>query len=445
MASSEKTVRDTLQWVLALVKTADAKAQALVSLTAQHTANTRFANNEITSGGDVEEMALSLQLALGLRTATATTNQVDDASLKTLVERVLAMAKHCPEDPELMPVLGPQTYGKSPMAFDPEIERLETQTRARIAKEAIDTGRSSALQMAGYLEQNTSLEGHATSAGLIALHPSTSLSVSMTARTKDGTGSGHVDNVSRRFKGIDAVALAAQACATAVASAKPKRLEPGRYTVILEPLAAMEIASSFQQVMSARRADEGRSFFSKPGGGTREGEELLSKLVTLRSDWSSAEAPGLPFDNEGLPLKPVTWVDQGTITTLAADRYWAKTHHRTVTGAFAGLVMSPGASTREALIRGVQRGVLISRFWYTNFTDREATMLTGLTRDGTFLIENGELVGSVNNFRFNQSLALALKNVDALESRLSLTDLVDCAAPALRTHEFNLASTSDAV
>ena len=212
MASSEKMVRETMQRVLGFVKAADPKAQSAVTLSADHVANTRFACNEISTGGDVDETTLSLQVALGLRVATSSTNQVDDASLRALVERVITMAKSCPEDPEYMPVLGPQTYGKSAAAFDAAIDRLDALARARVAKKAIEVGRPSELLVAGFLTHTSSLKGHATSAGLLTVHPGAWAGLSLTVRTKDGTGSGHVDNVSRQWKQVDTRALATQAC-----------------------------------------------------------------------------------------------------------------------------------------------------------------------------------------------------------------------------------------
>ncbi len=443
--TTEKGVRDAMQRVLGFVRAADPKAEASVSVTAEHRANTRFARNEITTSGDREELSLTLTVGLGLRRASASTNQVDDASLKELAERSLGMARLSPENPETMPVLGPQTYGKSPLAFDAEIAKLDALARAKVAEQVIDTGKPSELQVAGFLEHSAGLFGRATSAGLLAMHPMSWASLSMTARTKDGTGSGHEANDSRRWKDLDVTAMATRACATSVASKQPKKLDAGHYTVVLAPLASAEFAGSFVSLLDARAADEGRSAFAKKGGGTREKEKLVNELVTIRSDWSAAEAPGLPFDAEGLPLKPITWVDKGVLTLLPANRYWAQKQSRLATNYPSAYVMDKGASSHEALIKGVKRGVLISRFWYTRWLDEETAMLTGLTRDGTFLIENGEIVGPINNFRFNQSVVETLKNIEAVESKLSLTDNADVRVPEFRTNDFFLASTSEAV
>ena len=443
--STEKTVRDTLQRTLGFVRTAEPKAEASVSVSSEHTAHTRFARNEITTSGDGDEYGLSVTVTLGLRHASSHTNQLDDASLRSLVERTVAMARLSPENPETMPVLGAQTYGKSPLAFDPEISKLDPTARAKVAKQVIDAGRGDSLQVAGFLMHGAGLTGKATSAGMLALHPSAWASLSMTARTADGTGSGHEDNASRRWRDIDVAAMAARACATSVTSKQPKKLEAGHYTVVMAPLAANEFAGQLVGLLDARSADEGRSVFAKPGGGTREKQKVLNDLVTIRSDWSSPDAPALPFDSEGLPLRPITWVDKGVLTQLASDRYWAKKHGRVATNHPTGYVMERGTSSHDAMIKGIKRGVLISRFWYTRWLDEETAMLTGLTRDGTFLIENGEIAGSVNNFRFNQSVVEALKNIDAMASTLSLTGHADARVPEFRTNDFYLASTSDAV
>ena len=441
---TERQLRDVMQRVLSLTKAAEPKAQARVLLSTSHGANTRFARNEVTTSGENDEADVSLVVGLGKREASTGSNQIDDASLKALVERTVAMAKVAPENPEVTDVLGPQKYGTQTLDFDSQVDAIDATTRAQAAKVIIDQAKAKSLQLAGFFTHSTSRFGRATSAGAFAVHASTDISLSVTARSEDGTGSGYASAASHLRKDIDFAALAARACDTAIASRQPKKLDPGAYTVVLEPLAVESLAGSLLESLDARSTDEGRSFFSK-NGGSREHEQLASRLVTLKSDWSSALTPGAPFDGEAFALKPTTWIDKGVITTLSCSRYWAAKKNRAPTGNHSGFQLSPGSASRDALIRGVKRGVLINRFWYTNWVDQQTLLLTGLTRDGIFLIENGEIVGPVNNFRFNQSVMELFANVEALGSVLQPTSSADIRVPALRAHDFHLASPSDAV
>jgi predicted Zn-dependent protease len=153
----------------------------------------------------------------------------------------------------------------------------------------------------------------------------------------------------------------------------------------------------------------------------------------------------LPFDGEGRALGAQAWITKGVVSALATSRYWASKTGKSPIGGHGGFEVAPGSSERSALVAGVRRGVLISRFWYTNWVEAQNLLMTGLTRDGTFLIENGEIVGPVNNFRFNQSVAEAFAKCDALSNTLEAAHDAETVTPAMRTHEFLLASVSEAV
>ncbi|HWU88616.1 MAG TPA: metallopeptidase TldD-related protein, partial [Kofleriaceae bacterium] len=195
--------------------------------------------------------------------------------------------------------------------------------------------------------------------------------------------------------------------------------------------------------LGARRADEGRSFFSKPGGGTRIGEKLFPDAITLRSDPTDAQLAVTPFDREALPLQPTTWIEKGELRALAYGRYWAQKQGKPPTGQPEGWILDGGTASRDELVKGVARGVLITRCWYLRWIDQQSILATGLTRDGVFLIENGAVTRPVNNFRFNESPVQMLARCDGLSTAVVTEGNV--RVPALRTHEFNLASISEAV
>ena len=416
--------------------------EAIASLSHSRGGNSRFAVNEITSSSEVETLSLSVTVQIGERSATATTNQLDDRSIDSVVGRAQRMARIAPKNPETMPVLGRQKYQSVPKARDPATATFTPVARAKAVETMLTAAKAAKVTIAGFYEHSLYLRALATSAGLSAVHAWTQASLSCTARTPDGTGSGWAGAQSNQAADLDVPQLAKTAVDKAVTSAKPRRLEPGKYTVVLEPAAVAGMLDAMTGAFGARRADEGRSLFAKTGGGTKVGEKLFPELITLRSDPLDPALAGKPFDDEGFPLAATAWIDRGTVKQLRYDRYWAKKQGAKATGYSNGWILDGGKATRDELIKGVQRGVLITRFWYIRTLDPQTILLTGLTRDGTFLIENGVITGPVNNFRFNESPVQMLARCDGLTAGV-LTE--GMRVPALRTHEFNLASISEAV
>lgn len=416
--------------------------EAIASLFHSRGGNSRFAVNEITSSSEVETLSLSVSIQIGKRSAVATTNQLDDRSIDNVVGRAQRMARLAPENPEAMPVLGKQKYRPVPKASDPATASFTPAARAKAVETMLAAAKGANVTIAGFYEHDQYVRAVATSAGLTAAHTWTQASLSCTARTPDGTGSGWAGAKSNKVADLDVALLAKTAVDKAATSAKPHRLEPGKYTVVLEPAAVANMIDEMTGAFGARRADEGRSFMTKAGGGTKLGEKLFPDSITLRSDPYDPALAGQPFDGDGLPLAATTWIDRGTITALRYDRYWAKKQGTKPTGYSNSWILEGGKATRDELIKGVKRGVLITRFWYIRDLDPQTILLTGLTRDGTFLIENGAITAPVNNFRFNESPVQMLAKCDGLTAGV-LTE--GWRVPALRTHEFNLASISEAV
>ena len=435
--------RGLLAKVIALGKRTPG-AEVIASLASARAGNTRFAVNEITSSGDVETRQLSVTIKLGKRSATATTNQLDDRSLADVVARAARMAKLAPENPEAMPPLGRQTYRTVKGARDVATAKLGPAARAKAAEASLRAATAAKVSIAGFYEHATRSLALASSAGLAAYHAWTSAGLTCTARTPDGTGSGWAGGSSHRAADVDAAALANIAVDKGVRSARPTKLAPGRYTVVLEPAAVADLLGFLTGSFDARRADEGRSFFSKPGGGNRVGEKLFPDFVTLRTDPTDPQLVARPFDDEGFPRAPATWIDKGVVEGLVYDRFWAQKQGKPPTGRPKGVILDGGTATREQLIKDVKRGVLITRFWYLRWIDPQTILVTGLTRDGVFLIENGAVTRPVNNFRFNESPVHMLAKCDALTPSVVAPE-GGMRVPALRTHEFNLASISEAV
>jgi predicted Zn-dependent protease len=420
-------------------------AEVRASAWSGSTANIRFALGTVQSCGDVSQDTVNLRVALGKRHAAAYGNQTHDAALAELAQRAVAMAKLAPEDPESMPLLGPQSYGAAVDAYDPSLADVSDEARAATAATAMQVTRKAGLREAGYFETSSGSVVVTDSAGLRAFTRATYGELTMTARTPDATGSGWALAASHRAQEIDAGLVVRAACDKAQRSAHARPLSPGKYTVVLEPAAVGDLLGFLGSPLDARAVDEGRSALTRKGGGSPLGERIASDLVTLRSDPSDPELPVAPFDeDDGLPRKAIDWIENGKLNALSYSRYWAAKQGKQPTSLGGWHLLGGKAGSIEELVAGVKRGLLVTRFWYTRTLDEQLALVTGLTRDGVFLIENGKITTPVNNFRWNESPLTMLKNCDALTRETWRVDH-NTRVPALRTHEFNMASLSDAV
>ena len=411
--------------------------------------NTRFADGGITTSGGVTDTSVRVFVTIGRRRASASTNVLEDASLKRTVELAISLARLSPEDPELMPELGAQSY-RAINAYVPRTAMLDPEIRSGAISRAIESattaGRSAgSIFTAGFLEAAAHVVAVATSRGLFAYHRSTEADLSVTARTPDGTGSGWATGGARDWGKVDPAAIGRLAAQKAVASRNPQTIEPGLYTAVLEPSAVTDLVPLLGGALNARSADEGRSPFSKPGGGTRIGEKVMDERVMLYSDPSDPQLLGQPFDNEGLPLGRRVWVENGVLRNLAYSRFWAQKQGKQPTGpAFAGgMALAGGTKTTEEIIAGCTRGILVTHFFYIRSLDVRTVLQTGLTRDGTFLIENGTITRALKNFRWNESPLLMLNRLEDIGRPVLTT--AGRLMPALRVRDFNFASLSEAV
>jgi predicted Zn-dependent protease len=442
---TEAEAKQLVDRVLAMATGVD---EMRVNVVSAWSGNTRFADSSITTSGGVTDIAVTVTITVGRRRASSSTNVLEDAALKRTVELATALARLAPEDPELMPELGPQTY-RPTNAFiartllDPE---MRSGAVNRAIESASTAGRSAgSIFTAGYLETNGRAVAVGTSRGLFAYHRSTDADFSVTARTPDGTGSGWATGGARDFGTVDPAAIGRIAAQKAVASRNPQTIEPGLYTAVLEPAAVTDLVPLLNFAMSARTADEGRSPFSKPGGGTRIGEKVMDERVTLYSDPADPQLLGQPFDNEGLPLARTMWVEKGVLRNLAYSRFWAQKQGKQPTGSMlaGGLALTGGTKSTEELIAGCARGILVTHFFYIRSLDPRTVLQTGLTRDGTFLIENGTITKSLKNFRWNESPLLMLNRLEDIGRPVLTTS--GRLMPPLRIREFNFASLSEAV
>jgi predicted Zn-dependent protease len=426
--------------------------QTRVNITREWNGNTRFADASITTSGGITDIAVTVTATIGRRRASASTNILEDASLRRTVDLAAQLAQLSPEDPELMPELGSQQYVAA-NAFFEDTANLTPAARAGAVRRTVDAAGGGKIFVAGFLNVYVTEMAVATSNGLFAYHRTTDANLSATARTPDGTGSGWASAGSQDWGTIDPSTIGRVAARKAEASRNPVALDPGLYTAVLEPQAVNDLVPLLAGALIARNADEGRSAFSKPGGGTRVGEKVVDSRVTLYSDPADPELLGLPFDIEGLPLKRTVWIENGTLKNLSYTRFWAQQMGVAPTGTVGlnnvsnvlagGLKLTGGTKTTEEVIAGCERGILVTHFFYLRSLEPRTVLYTGLTRDGAFLIEKGKVTRPLKNFRWNESPLLILNRLEEIGRPEPVA--ARRRMPALRIRDFNFASSSDAV
>ncbi len=298
------------------------------------------------------------------------------------------------------------------------------------------------LTAAGYLEDTTGFIAIGNSKGLFGYNKETSGDFTITVRTADERGSGYGVQSFTDASKLDTKGVTQIAIDKAVSSRDAKEMQPGKYTVILEATASGELLSLMINALDARSADEGRSFFGKKGGGNKIGEKLFNEKVQIISDPSNLDNPASPFAPDGRPRQRVTWVENGVLKNLPYSRYWAQQKGVDALPPPSGIIMQGSEQTLTDLIKGTEKGILVTRFWYIRPVDPQTLVFTGLTRDGTFYIENGAMKYAIKNFRFNESPAAMLNNVEALGKPVRIGGNM---IPPMKIRDFNFTSLSDAV
>ncbi len=416
---------------------------------------TRFANSSITANLIEHDQEVTITVCYGQKSASASTHQFDDASLKRMIAQVQELAKRKPANEELMPLVKPPQQYIEVNATMPDAVNFGPVERAKMVKASTDICEKKGVLGAGYIPKMYWTDAIANSEGLFTYFRYAEASFILTCRTPDQTGSGWAGTTGMKQVGdIDATALTEVAADKALKSRKPRALEPGNYTVILEPRPAARYLSLILGAFNARNAEERRSFMSgKERGTSRLGEKVFGDNFTLRSEINNPVLRQTPVGQDGLAAQPTTWVEKGVVKNLFYDRYWAQHQKREPTGTAPqmSLVMEGGTTTVEEMIKTTKRGLLITFFWYIRAVDPQTLLNTGMTRDGLFLIENGEIVAPVQNFRWNESPAVSFNNITALGRPVPMhtgeaydnpgTALV----PPMKIEDFTMTSISPAV
>jgi predicted Zn-dependent protease len=419
--------------------------QTEVMVTSGKTELTRFTRNAVHQNVADSDITVRVRAVLGKRTGVAMSNVLDDAALKDLVQSAIEIAKLSPEDPDLPDL---PRGGKSATPEGAYVDRTAYATpeqRAMMADAVFKTAESNGYWCAGFVTTAASGVTIANSSGACASFDGTDAGVNVKMNAADSTGfaEGYDTDVTR----LDAHVIGETSAHKARDSAKPQTVEPGPWTVILEPAAFGELFIYLSDHFSAQAFDEGSSFLSDGLG-----KQYLGDNVTITDDYAHPLNPGMPFDYEGQPAQRLALIEGGVARDVVTDSYWAHKLGRPNTGhalpapnasgpQAMHLVVAPGRKPASELISETKRGLLITRFWYIRTVDQKKAIVTGMTRDGTFLIENGEITGGVRNMRFNQSIIEALKNCE-LANALHRTGgyAYSLVVPAVKIDGFNFSS-----
>ena len=408
---------------------------------------TRFANNTIHQNVADHTLSISVRAVVDGRTARATTNKTDDESLRRVVAAAATLARHQPENPDLLPMLGPQKYQKVARYFDATATE-NPMDRARAVTRVCKMADKKKQTAAGIFASGSHQSVLANSKGLFASHQYTDAEFSVTIL--EDKSSGWAKSSSPDIRDIHPDELAESASNKAIASRNPRVLEPGHYTAILEPSAVLDVIGSLFLDFAGTSILDKRSCLND-----RMGKKLFGENVTLWDDVYHPYQLGAPYDGEGLPRQKILLVDRGVPKNLVYSRTTAKKMKAKPTGhglplpneygeAPMNLVFSGGDKSVEDMIRSTERGILVTRVWYIREVDPYEKILTGMTRDGTFLIENGRIAAGIRNFRFNQSVIEMLSNVEMLGPavRAAGEESFEMVVPAMKVGNFHFSEVT---
>ncbi len=400
---------------------------------------TRFANNEVTQNVFTRRQSLSVTVTFGQQSGTAGTTDLGEDAIKAAVARAAEVAKVTPADPEFLPPLPAQEYPVLVSARDDACQ-AGPQRLLRDVGEAIKLCEGESLQAAGIAEAYSSAVGVAASSGLFAYEPRTRAEFSLTATGSDS--SGWVRNANRSIDDLDVLARTRTAIEKAKRSANPTGLPAGEYTVILEPAAVAGLFGPLTSAFDAKSYERGTSALTG-----KLGQRIIDERLSLRNRPDHPSLLGAAFNREGLPSDYQTWIERGVLKRLNYDRFTAK--QKDVAPSFgldACHLAGDGAAgeTVDDLIGSTPRGVLVTNFWYIRFVNPTDLTLTGMTRDGTFLIEDGKIARGLINFRWHDSPLRALNALQAFTAPLDAITLErpKMLLPAMRIGEFNFSSVT---
>jgi len=442
----EPELRRIIETVLRLAKSTQAE-ETEVHVDEVADALTRFANNGIHQNVAEHGVTISIRTVAEGRTARATTNRLDEDSLRGAIEASLSLARSQPKDSRLLPMPKRQRY-RTVDRFIKRTAALTAEDRARAVRRACDLAVKKGQVAAGIFSSGQSQSAVGNSRGLFAAYRETHSQFSITMQ-EDPAASWAKAN-SADVRAFNPQSLAERASEKAHLAANAQELAPGRYTVILEPAAVLDLVGFLFYDFAATALQDKRSCLND-----RMGKQLFGQNITISDDVFHPLQQGAPFDGEGLPRQRVLLVDRGIPKNLVYSRASARVADKKPTGhgftlpneygeAPMNLVFSGGDSSLEKMVASTDRGLLVTRLWYIREVDPYEKVMTGMTRDGLFLVENGRVTSAARNFRFNQSLIEMLKSVELLGPAVRATgeESFEMVVPAMKIHNFHFSEVT---
>ena len=437
--------REQAQQITARALKFSSFSDCTVSVSEREVAYVRFANNGVTTSAFTVEQSVTINSVRDGKGGASRTTGLSDEALKAAVQHSEELAGFAPANPEYVEPLEPQKYSDYDN-WDEATARARSPQMTPHVKSIIDGAVAKKLIAAGYFERSAEVSAFGNKQGNFGYQRNTDARLTTTIRNAQGTSSGWAGQPAVRIGEINGGDLAAKALEKCARWASPVRLEPGKYTVVLEPTAVGDLVSLIGSHLSARAAEQGQSFLSRKGGGTLVGQKLFPDIITLRTDPFHRLYGATLWTASGLPAAPMTWIEKGVVKNLAYDRYWANKTGKKPTPSAGNLILDGSSSPMADLIKATERGLLVTRFWYIRTVNPQTAQFTGLTRDGLFLIEKGELTKPVVNFRFTESIVRLLQNTTMVSQNLRVRGAeVGMIAPAVQAHDFTFTSISDAV
>ncbi|MGF1487104.1 MAG: TldD/PmbA family protein [Prochloraceae cyanobacterium] len=415
-----------------------------VNLKSNESSLSRFSENQISQNISKNRFEIKITSYFGKSSATSSTTELDPEAITDTIRRSEELAKFAPEDPEWVGLLPPQKYENRTPAFDRATASLSPLAAGEIVQKVCRSCRDRGVEGSGTLSSNAGIEAIGNSLGLSAISKETGADFSFTAKIDNG--SSWSNRTASAISQLPIENITEKVIDRAILSRNPKEIKPGIYPVIFEPVAFAELILWVMFNLDARSADEGRSFMSRTDDdgkiSNRVGEHFFSPLINIQRDPGHPLLQKKTFFDDGLSNEYLEVVKNGIPQTLAYSRYWARAKGKKPTGSMFPVVMKGNNKTTSDLISNTERGILVSRSWYVRYVNPKTLEVTGMTRDGTFWIENGKIAYPIKNMRFNQSLPEMLRDVEDLTQVQRFGSKV---VPGAKVKAFNFSSITDSV
>jgi len=410
-----------------------------ISIDASESALSRFSENQISQNLNKTRFQLTITSYFGKRSASASTTEMDPEAITDTLKRSEILARFAPEDPEWVPLLAPQIYPDAKAAFDQATASLSPLVRGEMVQEVCSLSRNAGVNGSGTLSTAANIQAIGNSVGVRAYNQITEADFSFTA--KQDNGSGWSNKTAWNIGDLLLPEMTEEAIARALASRNPKEVQPGTYPVVFSAPAFASLLSWVVWSLDARAADEGRSFMSKENG-NKVGEQLFSPILQVQRDRAHPLLQLGTFFGDGLSNNYLEIIKDGIPQTLSYSRYWAQQQGKQPTGSMYPIVMTGSDRSLTDLIAQTERGILVNRLWYLGYVNPRTLEVTGMTRDGTFWIENGKIAYPIKNLRFNQNLPEMLRDVEAVSQVQRCRSSV---VPGVKVRAFNFSSVTDSV